>query len=109
MGAVEVAHANREWIRHPRPAPEQDAARRGILLAALLALAVVLLVGVTLLDPTGLAIAKGLADRATGADRTLHVEGMAAAAREWPTRPIPAEWRWSPPGVDVDAMFRKSR
>jgi hypothetical protein len=29
--------------------------------------------------------------------------------RELPHRPIPLEWRWSPPGVKTDHMFRKAR
>jgi hypothetical protein len=32
-----------------------------------------------------------------------------AIVREWPERPLPREWRWSPPGVKVDHMFRKRR
>ena len=36
-------------------------------------------------------------------------EAGAAPAREWPTRVVPVEWRWSPAGVDVDRMFRQRR
>ena len=32
-----------------------------------------------------------------------------AVVREWPVRPLPREWRWSPPGVKVDHMFRQRR
>jgi hypothetical protein len=47
----------------------------------------------------------------SGAARTAlaAASGSAAAQREWEPRPLPREWRWSPPGVDVSGMFRRSR
>jgi len=36
-------------------------------------------------------------------------KAVARAAREWPARVVPVEWRWSPTGVDVDRMFRQRR
>ena len=31
------------------------------------------------------------------------------ATDAYPPRPLSPEWRWSPPGVDVEQMFRKKR
>jgi hypothetical protein len=33
----------------------------------------------------------------------------ARSPMEWEPRPLPREWRWSPPSVDVSGMFRKPR
>jgi len=39
-----------------------------------------------------------------------HGPGEAEVApREWPSRPLPREWRWSPPGLDLDGMYASSR
>lgn len=32
-----------------------------------------------------------------------------AVAPEWPDRPLPREWRWSPPAVKYEQMFRMRR
>jgi hypothetical protein len=29
-------------------------------------------------------------------------------AREWPVRPLPREWRWSPPTVKYEHMYRSA-
>jgi len=36
-------------------------------------------------------------------------EDATRTAKVWPTRELPREWRWSPPGVRVDHMFRRPR
>jgi hypothetical protein len=36
-------------------------------------------------------------------------EAATRTALVWPTRELPREWRWSPPGVRVDHMFRRPR
>lgn len=28
--------------------------------------------------------------------------------RQWPARPLPSEWRWSPAGVDLEGMIHPS-
>ena len=33
----------------------------------------------------------------------------AVAARAWPERPLPPEWRWSPPAVKYEHMFMGAR
>ena len=33
----------------------------------------------------------------------------AGTAAVWPTPELPRQWRWSPPGVQVDHMFRRPR
>lgn len=33
----------------------------------------------------------------------------ARSAAAWPTPELPRQWRWSPPGVQVDHMFRRPR
>lgn len=48
----------------------------------------------------------GAATVAIGRSRGL--DQPAAVVRAWPERPLPRAWRWSPPVVKVDRMFRKS-
>lgn len=55
-------------------------------------------------------LAPALHTAGTVLSAAVRVEGAGpAVVREWPARPLEREWRWSPPGVKVDHMFRKSR
>jgi hypothetical protein len=52
---------------------------------------------------------RGLLGAAAGFEAPAGRQEMASPAREWPPRPLPREWRWSPRGVRVDHMFRQPR
>ena len=85
-----------------------DAYRRASLLA--LAFVVVLTIGwlLALTAPAALATGHDWIAFVTDDGRIAPPESVAPEMANWPTRVIPLEWRWSPKGVDVDAMFRKS-
>ncbi len=54
---------------------------------------------------TGLTLLAGGAPRAGAAPEAR----PAAAAREWPDRPLPREWRWERKAITFDHMFRERR
>lgn len=79
---------------HPANPPSWRAALAGVLLGAFLASVL----------PPALDAAGTVVRAALRPD-----DARPAVVREWPSRPLPREWRWSPPGVKVDHMFRKPR
>ncbi len=104
MQAIEIAPLRPEVSSIPR-----GAAPRGALLAALLAFGVGIAVGSTPLLSTAGAIASQALDRFTGADRIARPDLADSEIGATPRRPLSAEWRWSPPGVELDGMIRGSR
>jgi hypothetical protein len=86
----------------------REAARRCALLAALFAFCVGIGVGSTPLVSTVGAIASEALDRFTGADRIARPDLADSRIGAAPQRPLSAEWRWSPPGVELDGMILNS-
>lgn len=59
------------------------------------------------LGPAAIPAARGLVGTAAGFEKFTGRQQPASSAAAWPRQPLPREWRWSPPGVDVDRMFRQ--
>lgn len=57
----------------------------------------------------GLLLGSTLTALAAGPVREALRPEAETTIREWPERPLDAEWRWRPPPVDVDRMFRRRR
>ncbi len=56
----------------------------------------------------GLLLGSAVTTAAThGLEAWQEVETVETAVQEWPKRPLPKEWRWSPPGVKYQHMFRE--
>ncbi len=103
MEAVEIAP-----LRPRASSIPTEAARRCALLAVLLAFGVGIAVGSTPLVSTAGAIAGEALDRFTGADRIARPDLADSQIGAAPQRPLSAEWRWSPPAVQLDGMIRGS-
>jgi hypothetical protein len=103
MEAVEIALLQPQASSIPKAT-----VRRGALLAALFAFCVGIGVGATPLVSTAGAIASAALDRFTGADRIARPDLADSRIGATPRRPLSAEWRWSPPGVQLDGMIRDS-
>jgi len=89
---------------YPQPGLERRVGAWRAVLAGALAGALIASVA-----PLGLAVARDAIRGFTGADRLAAPELQALAAKAWPHRPLPLEWRWAPRGFDVDRMLRRPR
>jgi len=101
MEAIEIAP-----LRPPAGSIPRDAARRCALLAVLLAFCLGIGVGSTPLMATVGAAASEALDRFTGADRIARPDLADGRIGATPWRPLSAEWRWSPPAVQLGGMIR---
>jgi len=103
MEAVEIA-----TLRPQAGSISRQAARRCALVAALLAFGVGIAAGSTPLVLSAGATASHALDRFTGADRIARPDLADGQIGATPRRPLSAEWRWSPPGVQLDGMIRNA-
>jgi hypothetical protein len=98
MRAAETAYLDRDPDL-PSAASAWRAGVAGALAGALLT--AVALAG----RPLGQELARVASSFGSAATR----QEAASPPEQWRRRPLPREWRWSPPRVDVDHMFRKPR
>ena len=103
MEAIEIASLQPQF----RPIPK-DATPRGVLCAVLFAFCVGIGFGSTPLVSSAGAIANEALDRFTGADRIPRPDLAVSRIGGTPRRPLAAEWRWSPPGVELAGMIREA-